>query len=372
MFLPLFVAWALPAALAAGLPRGALIAGYAPRCDENVTRAVEQGVNVIYWFAASLLYDSAQGGAYVSYGGPDLDCIASLSLSLRARGLETSHLLSVGGWDAPHVETNSSAAALHAAWRAWNRDVVARPGLERGFDGVDWDLEGNDDVASPYNFFTAAVLDAVGEFSVLEQAAGFAVSMVPPESYLDPTTEAFDQSLLHAYPDGWQPNFTYHGHNAYAYLLSRYGETAAPGRGRVPTFDVVLIQLYETYSHLTFNLTQLGQGAADYLETWVPRVVRGWHVDFGSCGNVSWPSADVRVPAERLLVGFGNAWTGGAKNAYVQPADIGDAHERLRRAGMAPRGYFFWSIPSEGDIPQRAAEPLFFAKGLNDFLHVRR
>lgn len=31
------------------LPEGAIIAGYATNCDENVTRAVEQGVNVIYW-----------------------------------------------------------------------------------------------------------------------------------------------------------------------------------------------------------------------------------------------------------------------------------------------------------------------------------
>ena len=27
--------------------------------------------------------------------------------------------------------------------------------------------------------------------------AGFLVTMVPPESYLDPTTSAFDLSLLH-------------------------------------------------------------------------------------------------------------------------------------------------------------------------------
>lgn len=362
------------------LPDGPLIAGYAPRCDASVTRAVEQGVNVVYWFASSLLYNASAGAPYVSYGGPDLGCVASLAAQWRARGLRVAHLLSVGGWDAPHVETQTPAAALHAAWRQWNERVASRPGLEGGFDGVDWDLEGADDPASVTNALPAPQLDAVGEFSRLEKAAGFLVSMVPPESYLDPTTPAFDTSLLHAYPDGagpgagpWQPNFTYHGHNPYAYLLSRYGETAMPGGGVEPTFDVILLQLYETFSHLTYNLTQLRQPAADYLERWVPMVVDGWHVDFGSCPNVSWPSATVRVPADRLLVGFGNGWTGGAgdRNALVLPAQIGDAHERLRRRGMAPRGYFFWSIPQEGITPPNSTEPLYFAQGLNAFLHVR-
>ena len=355
------------------LPRGPLIAGYAPACDANVTRAVESGVNVLYWFAASLLYNSTTGSAYVSYGGPSLDCIAATAASLRKRGLEVAHFLSVGGWDAPHVETATSAAELHAVWRAWNRDVVARPGFA-GFDGVDWDLEGNDLPSSPFNFFTAQVLDMVGVFSQLEKEAGYLVSMVPPESYLDPTTAAFDQSLLHDYPDGWQPKFLYHGRNAYAYLLSRYGEARAPGGGRrVPTFDVVLIQLYESYSHLSFNVTQLQQSAADYLDAWVRTVVAGWRVDFGSDANVSWPSADVRVPAERLLVGFANGWAGaaGGKNALVLPSEVGAAHERLRRDGLAPRGYFFWCIATEGQVPAGHTQPLYFAAGLNEFLHVR-
>ena len=356
------------------LPNGPLIAGYAPACDENVTRAVESGVNLIMWFAASLLYNESTGTAYVSYGGPSLDCIAAMAASYRSRGLEARHFLSIGGWDAPHIETVTSPAELHAVWRAWNRDVVARPGFEGGFDGIDWDLEGNDRADAPENFFTAAVLDSVGAFSQLEKEAGYLVSMVPPESYLDPTTASFDQSLTHAYPDGWQPNFLYHGHNAYAYILSRYGQAREPGGGRlVPTFDVVLIQLYESYSHMSFNITQRGQLAADYLDAWVRTVVAGWRVDFGSDANVSWPSLDVRVPAEHLLVGFGNGWTGGAggKNALVEPADVGAAHERLRRDGVAPRGYFFWCIATEGQVPAGHSDPLYFAAGLNDFLHVR-
>ena len=48
---------------------------------------------------------------------------------------------------------------------------------------------------------------------------GYAVSMAPPESYMDPTRGGFDRSLLHSYDDGWHPDFKYHGLNTYAYLL---------------------------------------------------------------------------------------------------------------------------------------------------------
>ena len=70
--------------------------------------------------------------------------------------------------------------------------------------------------------------------------------MTPPESYLDPTTSVFDLSLLHTYPE-WketQPDFTYHGHNTYAYLLAKFANTTTTTNGiseTVPTFDFVAI-----------------------------------------------------------------------------------------------------------------------------------
>ena len=67
----------------------------------------------------------------------------------------------------------------------------------------------------------------MGQFSVLAKKDGYIVAMAPAESYLDPTTSQFDRSLSHPYPE-WkdlQPNFRYHGHNTYAYLLAEYGTT---------------------------------------------------------------------------------------------------------------------------------------------------
>ena len=135
-------------------------------------------------------------------------------------------------------------------------------------------------VTSPYNTFTVEVLDTVGVFSQLAQADGYIVSLVPPESYLDPlTAPLYDRSLLWAYPDGWQPNFKYHGHNAYAMLLAKYANTTF-GSTVVPTFDLVMIQLYETYSHADYYITAATPRvtAAEYLVSWVPRVTKGWCV----------------------------------------------------------------------------------------------
>ena len=38
-----------------------------------------------------------------------------------------------------------------------------------GFDGLDWDIEGHDDKASPYNHFTPQCLELMGEMSVCVQ-----------------------------------------------------------------------------------------------------------------------------------------------------------------------------------------------------------
>ena len=118
-----------------------------------------------------------------------------------------------GGWNAPHPDTHNNASTVFREFQRWNREVAARPMLGFcGFDGIDWDLEGNDDVSSPFNHFSIAVhapspmhafcpvsrrrgrtallarsqpgpqvLDLVGEVSQLAKRAGLAVSMAPPE-----------------------------------------------------------------------------------------------------------------------------------------------------------------------------------------------
>ena len=75
-----------------------LAIGYASwsECDDKITTAVEQGVNVVIWFAINLLTDDE--GAPMITGGPNLTCVAEKKAEFAARGLDTTHLISIGGW----------------------------------------------------------------------------------------------------------------------------------------------------------------------------------------------------------------------------------------------------------------------------------
>ena len=123
-------------------------------------------------------------------------------------------------------------------------------------------LLGNDDVESVYNTFTWPCLDLMGHFSVLAKRAGYIVAMAPAESYLDPTTSQFDRSLSHLYPE-WsdlQPNFRYHGHNTYAYLLAQvndYPPSPNPLSPHATPLDYITPFHHITHAYLFINIFYL-------------------------------------------------------------------------------------------------------------------
>lgn len=81
------------------LPDGPLNMGYAPNCvPDKIINATKTGLNVLFWFSVNLIRDPATGAPAVQ-GGPDLDCVANVTGALRAMGLKTTHMLTVGGWD---------------------------------------------------------------------------------------------------------------------------------------------------------------------------------------------------------------------------------------------------------------------------------
>eukprot|EP00954_Amorphochlora_amoebiformis_P006797 530798-Amorphochlora_amoeboformis.AAC.1 len=110
------------------LPNGPLILGYATHCGEDrIIREAREGVNVIIWFSTNLKSD-ANGHPSISFGNPfvshcclNATCIASVARELMKEGLETSHLVSIGGWDAPHPDTNFTAKAWWDYWKMWNK-----------------------------------------------------------------------------------------------------------------------------------------------------------------------------------------------------------------------------------------------------------
>lgn len=362
------------------LPSGPIIAGYATRCssaatgdgDANVLQAARSGVNVVIWFASNLATTGGPDARPRVETGLDFDCIARTALTLRREQLQTTHMISIGGWDAPHPNTTWTGADWWNAWAAWNAAVVARPALGfAGFDGIDWDLEGNDKIDSPWNTFSVACMELVGTMSQHAKAAGYLVSLVPPESYLDVTTAAYDLSLTHTYPDGWQPAFTYHGHNVYALFLAQYGNsTSAATGGTVPTFDFVDVQLYESWAHADYQTTQRGVDPADYLVEWATAVQKGWVVEFAGAAPHGTPTQLVRVPAQQLVVGFSRGM-GNGKSVFFWPRDIGRAFERLDASGMRPRGVMFWNIEAEGGGVNGTSTACALAPAFNDFMNVR-
>lgn len=143
----------------------------------------------------------------------------------------------------------------------------------------------------------------------------------------------------------------------------------------------MLVQLYETFSHLNFAVQTGREPADEYLRSIVAAYEAGWWVDFSADHALNFPSARVSVPASKLLLGFGNAWTQAApgtpraavRNTLVAPSQIGTAFEALERADplSVPRGVFYWVLASEGDAPAGSDVPLWFGKEVNEYLRVR-
>ena len=215
----------------------------------------------------------------------------------------------------------------------------------------------------------------IGEFSMLAKRDGYFVAMAPAESYLDPSTSAFDRSLLHTYPE-WkelQPDFAYRGHNTYAYLVSKYGTTKLSDASVINTFDLVTVQLYEGYSHAFYHIEVLKESPAAYLAGLIERLTTGWMVDFGADLALKWPSQRVKVPLDQLVIGLGNGWAGDGKFLLIRPEEIAAAYTHMKDLGIAPRGFAFWNILDEGVVPLNSLEknPVWMARGLNQFLNIR-
>lgn len=282
-----------------------------------------------------------------------------------SKKLPTVHLISIGGWNAPHPDTTNSAEAVYANWIEWNNGL---------FDGFDWDVEGNDDISSPYNHFTPECLDLMGKMSQLAKADGYIVSMAPAESYFDPTTSQFDHFLTHNYPE-WetlQPNFHYHGHNTYSYLLYAYGTTIVstdPAIISVATFDFVSIQLYESYTHAVYNVSVLNTPPEEYIQSYVTSVLNGWNISFPKDNYTI--QSQVILSQSQLVIGLANGWADGSKSLLVWPEQVEIAYEKLKSKGTAPRGFMFWDIADEGRVVSGTNREMWMASGLNKFMKTR-
>ena len=326
------------------------------QADEKVIAAVERGVNVIIWFSVNI--EKGEDGSCVIRGGPDYDRVAEIVKGLKEGGREVVHLMSIGGWNSPHPDTSFTSEEMFSALDDWNRKIVARPDLGfDGFDGFDWDVEGNDDFDSQHNEFTVECLDTIGELSQHLKRNGFIVAMAPAESYLDPTSSDFSLSLRfnHVEWETAQPNFFYRGRNTYAYLLSRYGKTnfSEEDETCVDTFDFVTLQLYEGYSHGKWKIRYAENPVtpAAYVLELVKALKKGWSVNFASVPELAYESKMVQVPPSRLVIGLANGWAGAPENKFllIDPEELSEVQRTLQSNDFNVRGFGFWNMKDEGE-----------------------
>lgn len=181
--------------------------------------------------------------------------------------------------------------------------------------------------------------------------------------------------LTHNYPE-WeelQPDFHYHGRNAYAYLLHFFGGTLLVASSTdseshprttedeqradeyssprslsevVPTFDFVSIQLYESYSHAVYNTTVPSppQSRVDYLVDFVDMVLHGWEVQLPATvpqassaatlndadGNSATTVVRIQIAPTQLVIGLANGWADGVKALLLWPEEAGAAYRILQ------------------------------------------
>jgi len=339
-----------------------VIVGYAKTCSDNVIESVRNGINVLIWYFIHFeaksdhdnnLYPVVMGNPT----GENLEVINACIHKLDGLGYDDIvHLVSFGGWNGRHLDTRFTAVELYESWKSWDGGSV--------FHGIDWDLEGHDNLNSPRNVFSIECLERMGEMSELAKQDGYLVSITPAESYLDFSTEKFSRYVNLSYPnDDWHQDFLYHGSNVYAYILAKYEKS----------IDMISIQLYESYTHAAYNITQLGMNPVKYLTNYISSLVKeeygdkhGYMVHFDD-ELIDFKRQFVHVPLNKLVIGLANGWAlNSNKHYFFNPQHVGEAYKWLRQNKLVIRGFMFWCVELEGE------NSVYLTPGLNQFMKIRQ
>lgn len=331
-----------------------MIAGYTDQAPpEQVLNAVQDGANVLFWSFMELQEGKITTKGLLQ-GNVTAEKVQPIHEGLVAMGrTDVIHMLSLGGWGVDHRSADScgeqlcTGAAYASSFRSWNADIMQNvPGFE-GFAGIDWDLEGVNDLNSPFNLVKQEELQIILDMSdALSQ--DFLVTMVPPQSYFDCRQPNFDLSLRH--PATSTASFHYHGWNTYAALYAKCPQC----------FDLVMVQLYEGWSRAGFDLFWDGDESNIGVDGW-PRngtedamvdvllqnmrcLVEGFDVDFG--GFMGLGQERVALPADKVVIGLGQSWTArNFKSPWFTGSAAGAAWCRgLLGSTARARGFAYWAM----------------------------
>ena len=337
--------------------------------DDMIIDAVKNGLNIVIWFSIDMTTDPVTKKPKFARG-PDYKKVASQIKKMKQQGYtDVIHLISIGGWNSPHVSVLNTAEEYYEEFERFNKEISTEDGFFEGFDGIDWDIEGNDKLESPYNKFTFAELDLMGEFSQIMKDNGYIVSMAPSESYVDYRTDEYSLNLTYCHKE-WQSeakNFFYHGKNVYTYLIKKYEKTYKD----LDTFDFISIQLYEGYSHALHDYTRKGISFADILYNLYNNITNGYEVDFSQEKGSGMGRTLVQIDKSKLVIGLANGW---AKDRFlfVNEEDIINAYKALKAKGGDVRGFMYWDIADEGKIPEGGHEPFYMSKVFNKLFNIRK
>lgn len=312
-----------------------LLIGYTS--SHNLTQvetAVQQGVNVIIWaFLDIVATDGGGFQAAIIRTHFDLTAVKECIQKLDRQGWpHVVHLASFGGWNGPHLDSRLTAEEwYHGGFKKHLGDT---------FHGLDWDIEGHDDLTSANNEFSMDCLDKMVAISQMAHADGYIVGMAPPQSYLDISHDRFSRRVNLTDPHrAWHQKFSYFGENVYAYILAQCSQA----------IDFISIQFYESYSRAAMYVALQPDSDPDdtvtnYLVFYVQALAaRNFthQVDFSSddlLGTAA-VATEFPIPLNKLVFGLANGWASYNREKVfcVSPQQVQVAWQRLAAQNLAPR-----------------------------------
>lgn len=334
-------------------------------CDDKIFEAVQNGLNIVIWSQIDFTSNEDNNKPFFN-GTLDYSCVSKMNKKFRDNNYYVINLLSVGGYGCPHINTDFSADNYFKEWLKFNEQISSTENYFFGFDGIDWDIEGNDEIESIYNNFTYKELDIIGKFSQLLKKEGYIVSMTPRESYLDPSTNEFALCLINnnnSEGENILNDNSYNGRNIYSYIIAKYS---------INTFDFISIQLYEYYSLSLFKFQKQNKTFGEILDDLVGKLSNGYEVDFSKDINSGIREKNIKIPQNKIVIGLANAW---ASNLFLflNEEYIIEGYEYLKDHKKNIRGFMFWNIHNEGDIPlsDNAIDknPFYMSKIINSLFY---
>lgn len=173
----------------AKLPEKLIVAYTHNKCEtlkemDKVTRAVQEGVNVLIWVfirfditedKVTENNDKLKGVKVII--GQDVNNFRQYKQKLVSMGFgNIKHLTAFGGWNGNHLPAGFSAENLYEAFQEFNLQFFSEDNTPL-FDGINWDLEGHNNLQSPTNVFSKECLDQMVDFTKLAREDGYIVTM---------------------------------------------------------------------------------------------------------------------------------------------------------------------------------------------------